>query len=131
MIDTIVSILPDNPKPWIDGLIIYNSFFLSRYVGNDIQNLCGSFFDRPLPKTLILFVVVYSGSRNVGASIVLTMILICIQWLMSNKEDCKPYKERNYKSSINKNIWVEPAAAFSPAPSAPPCGGGMCSMSPH
>jgi hypothetical protein len=128
--ETFVSLVGSSPKPWIDGLIMYNSFFLSRYVGNDIQNLCGNMFDRPLPKTLILFVVMYTGSRNVAVSIVLTILLIGVQYVMTNKEECKPYKERNYKSSINKNIWVEPAATFIPAPTAA-CGGGMCSMTPQ
>lgn len=136
-IGAVISAIPTSPKVWIDGLVIYNSFFLSRYVGNDIQNMCGSFFDAAIPKSIILYIVIYAGSRNVVVSLVIGTIMLFMQWWMSRKQQCMPYKERSSKTPMVKNLWIEPATGATStvtptvAPPTPACGAGMCSLTPH
>ena len=97
---------PTLGKPHLDALLLYFNFFLSRYVGNDVQYLCGNMFDTPVAKTVILFAIMYSGSRDVKVALVMTAVCLTFQYVMSRCVQCAPYVEKNKHSKTEKSVWV-------------------------
>ncbi len=98
--------LPTYGKPYLDALLLYFSFFLSRYPGNDVQVLCGNVFDTALAKTVILFAIMYSGSRDVRVALVMTGIFLSLHYVLSKCEGCGPYADKTKHDKVRKGMWV-------------------------
>ena len=101
-----LSSLPLSGKPYLDAILLYFSFFLSRYPGNDIQVLCGNMFDTPLAKTLIVFVIMYSGSRDIHVAILMTLVCLGFQYYLSKCESCGPYVDKTKMKNVQKGVWI-------------------------
>jgi hypothetical protein len=82
-------------KPWVDALVTYTNFFLSRYVSQDIAMLCGSVFDTPGFKTLTLFGIMYGATRNIRLATIFTVVLLILNLFMANNKQCHPYRSLN------------------------------------
>lgn len=109
--------LPPFDKKYIDAFVTYVTFFLSRYVGNDVQVLCGSLFDTPIAKTLILFAIMYSATKEARVAAVMTVFFLLAQYLLSRNKQCGPYVDKTAKSNMDTNIWA-PNLSTNEAPSS-------------
>ena len=98
--------IPTLGKPHLDAFLLYFTFFLSRYPGNDIQYLCGSLFDTPVAKTVILFAIMYSGSRDIKVAVIMTAVFLTFQYVLSRCAKCTPYVDKNKHSKTEKSMWV-------------------------
>lgn len=98
--------LPPWDERYVNAFNIYVVFFLGRYVSEDIKLICGSLFDHPVAKTLILFVVLFNVSKSAPISTFWTVIFLTLQWLMSRYSKCKPYIDKGPKDDLDTNIWV-------------------------
>lgn len=86
----------------------YLGYFGSRYVGNDIQLLCGNVLDHPIVKTFTLFCIMFQATDNFYLGSVMTIIFLTIQYAMSNSESCRNYIDKTTmkKSEERGKPWV-------------------------
>jgi hypothetical protein len=76
------------------GFATYMGYFGSRYVGNDIQVLCGNIFDHELVKTVTLFCIMFQATDNVRIALWLTFALSVIKWVMTEWPVCDRYVDK-------------------------------------
>jgi hypothetical protein len=97
-------------KEWMDAIVLYNNFFLSRYIARDISLICGSVFDQPGAKTLILFVFVYSATRNIQSATLATFVILVANYWMSSSKVCYPVAEKSESDALGMGFWATKTA---------------------
>ena len=103
----------DIQKKVIKSIVTYMAYFGSRYVGNDIQLLCGNIFDRAFVKTLTLFCIMFQATDNLELAIIMTLIFLVAQYLMSLSPVCTKYIDPTAtnsgtgKASIASTSWPQ------------------------
>lgn len=88
-------------KKCFKALVSYMGYFGSRYVGNDIQLLCGNILDHPVVKTFTLFCVMYQATDNFDIALIMTIVFLILQYVMSITSICTKYVE---KISTNRHV---------------------------
>jgi hypothetical protein len=96
---------------YFDAIAAYVAYFFSRYVGNDVQLLCGSVLDTPFMKTFTLFCVLYlAGGKNVKIALTMTIVFLLFQFFLSKNQNCGPYTDKTNvnpsKLNIENTSWV-------------------------
>ena len=86
----------------------YFAFFGSRFVGNDIQLLCGNYFDHPIVKTFTLWCIMYNASDNVKIATAVTLVILLLQYILSNVDACKPYEDKLGSSQLDTRNYIWP-----------------------
>lgn len=81
-------------EKWFKCVCSYLSFFGSRFVGNDIQLLCGNILDHPFVKTFTLFCIMYQASNSFDIAIKMTVGLLIAQYLLSMLSVCQNYVDK-------------------------------------
>lgn len=96
-----------NSPKYTKTVVTYMAYFGSRYVGNDIQVLCGNIFDHPYVKTFTLFCIMYQASDNLNIATTMTLFFLTIQYFLSNVSTCKPYVDTTSSKNVEtkKTIW--------------------------
>lgn len=92
------------------AIVAYMGYFASRYVGNDIQNICGNLLDTPVAKTFTLFCIMFQATDNLNLSITMTIVFLLIQYVMSITPQCGKYIEKTdakRKVNIHATAWAK------------------------
>jgi len=84
----------DVKRKFAKGVAAYMGYFGSRYVGNDIQVLCGNIFDHELVKTFTLFCIMFQVTDNVRIALWLTFALSVIKGIMTVWPVCDRYVDK-------------------------------------
>jgi len=100
-------------KKCTKAVISYMAYFGSKYVGNDIQVLCGNLLDHPYMKTFTLFCIMYQATDRFDLSIIMTSFFLVLQYVMSLQPICNKYidktsPDRGVKTSAR--IWARDKA---------------------
>jgi hypothetical protein len=95
-------------KRFIAAIVAYISFFGSRFVGNDIQVMCGSLFDTQLGKTVTLFAIMYQASQDVKTALYVTLFFMLFQYTLSFSTFCGPYVDKTAMKNvpIHGRVWA-------------------------
>ena len=91
------------------AIVSYMGYFGSRYVGNDIQLLCGNLLDHPVAKTFTLFCIMYQATDNFDLAITMTIFFLILQYVMSVLPSCNKYTEKTdnkRKVNIHATTWA-------------------------
>lgn len=99
--------IPFNPQ-YVDAIVAYVSYFGSRFVGNDLQVLCGNVFDHPIAKTFTLFCIMYQASKSVKVATVMTTFFLFFQFILSRNRDCSPYRDKTSAQSLDTRNYFWP-----------------------
>ena len=83
------------------AIMTYMGYFGSRFVGNDIQVLCGNVLDTPLAKSFTLFCIMYQATDNLNVALSMTLVFVIIQYLMSISPSCGKYKDKTTSKHVN------------------------------
>ena len=76
------------------AIVSYMGYFGSRYVGNDIQLLCGNILDHPVAKTFTLFCIMFQATDNLDLAVTMTIFFLILQYVMSILPSCNKYTEK-------------------------------------
>lgn len=79
----------------------YMGYFGSRFVGNDIQVLCGNLLDHPIAKTFTLFCIMFQSTDSLNLSIFMTVLFLILQYFMSVSPACNRYIDKTSAKNIN------------------------------
>lgn len=79
----------------------YMGYFGSRFVGNDIQVLCGNLLDHPIAKTFTLFCIMFQATDNLNLAIFMTVVFLILQYFMSITPACNRYIDKTAAKNIN------------------------------
>jgi len=82
------------------AIVSYMGYFASRYVGNDIQMMCGNLLDHPIAKTFTLFCVMFQATDNFDIALIMTTAFLLAQYFMSVSPLCAPYKEKTQAKHV-------------------------------
>jgi len=88
-------------KKCFKALVSYMGYFASRYVGNDIQLLCGNLLDHPIMKTFTLFCIMFQATDNFDLALTMTIAFLILQYVMSTCTVCTKYVE---KTAEKRNV---------------------------
>jgi hypothetical protein len=107
--DGVTMFIGDNGKRCLKGLIAYMGYFGSRYVGNDIQVLCGNLLDHPIAKTFTLFCIMMQATDNLKLAASMTLFFLVVQYIMSVTEPCNKYVDKLAapKVNIHQTVWAK------------------------
>ena len=95
-------VLTGDSKRFFQTVIAYMAYFGSRYVGNDIQVLCGNIFDNAYVKTFTLFcIMMQAAEANVTIALIMTICFLFAQYLMSRSAKCRPYADKTIAKKID------------------------------
>jgi len=97
---------PLTSNKWIDVACLYNNFFLSRYVSHDIDAICGSIYDTPAMKTLILFMFAFSATRDIQVATVVTVIIVIINTMLTLNSSCRPSEDDMIEDDLGSGFWA-------------------------
>ena len=91
----------------VKAFATYMGYFGAKYVGNDIQVLCGNIFDHPAVKTLTLFCIMFQATDNVRIALSVTMVLLCFQYVISLAPTCGKYLDKTVAKRVDNHgvIW--------------------------
>jgi hypothetical protein len=89
------------------ALVSYMGYFGSRYVGNDIQLLCGNIFDHPVVKTFTLFCIMFQATNSFDLGLTMTVVFLILQYVMSISPMCNKYID---KTSSGRRIDIHATA---------------------
>jgi hypothetical protein len=89
------------------AVISYMGYFGSRYVGNDIQLLCGNLLDHPIAKTFTLFCIMFQATDNLDLAVTMTTFFLIIQYVMSVTPSCNKYQD---KTDTKRNVNIHATA---------------------
>lgn len=90
------------------GVVSYLGYFGSRYVGNDIQLLCGNILDHPVMKTFTLFCIMFQATDNFDLALMMTIGFLILQYVMSISPMCNKYVDKTVdkrKVNIHATAW--------------------------
>ena len=89
-------LLLSNPafKKCFKAVVSYMGYFGSRYVGNDIQLLCGNILDHPVMKTFTLFCIMFQATDNFDLALMMTIAFLIVQYIWSISPMCNKYVEK-------------------------------------
>ncbi len=95
-------------KKCAKAVISYMGYFGSRFVGNDIQLLCGNILDTPLAKSFTLFCIMYQAVDNLSLALVMTLFFISVQYVMSINPACNKYVDKTTAKNVNigSTVWA-------------------------
>lgn len=96
-------------KKCFKGIVSYMGYFASRYVGNDIQLLCGNILDHPVMKTFTLFCIMFQATDNIDLALMMTIGFLIIQYVMSISPMCSKYADKTNvrkKTKSSSTAWV-------------------------
>jgi hypothetical protein len=79
-----------NQKILLRCLSSYVGFFLSRFLGNDLQKRFGAYMDVPLVKMLTLFVLMWQASESVLTAVYATAIILVIHYCLDRHLPAPP-----------------------------------------
>ena len=90
------------------AIVTYISFFGSRFVGNDIQVMCGSLFDTPMGKTVTLFAIMFQASQDVRVALYATLFFMTLQYILSWSRFCSPYIDKTTAKNVETRgrVWA-------------------------
>ncbi len=91
----------------VKGFITYMGYFGAKYVGNDIQVLCGNIFDHAAVKTFTLFCIMYQATDRLHLSLILTTFFMTFQYVLSLTTTCSKYVDKTGARNIDRTnvIW--------------------------
>jgi hypothetical protein len=101
-----ITLPPLSTDAWINAVCLYNNFVLSRYVTQDMAEICGSVFDTPGMKTFILFMFVYSASRNIQVATVMTIGIVIMNMMLARNSACYSIDDRYDENYIGVGFWT-------------------------
>jgi hypothetical protein len=95
-------------KRLTSAVVTYISFFGSRFVGNDIQVMCGSLFDTAPGKTVTLFAIMYQASQDVRTALYATIFFMALQYTLSLFRGCGPYIDKTTAKNVRTRgrVWA-------------------------
>lgn len=92
------------------AVVAYMGYFGSRYVGNDIQLLCGNILDTVIGKTFTMFCIMMQATGyNLKVATVMTFVALLVQYLASSVSECRPYRDKldgKKQVEIRNTVWV-------------------------
>ena len=83
------------------AVVSYMGYFGSRYVGNDIQMLCGNILDHPIIKSFTLFCIMFQATDSINLALFMTMVFIVLQYVMSVSSICNKYVDKTTAKNVN------------------------------
>jgi hypothetical protein len=92
---------PTNRHKFFKGIISYMAYFGSRFVGNDIQLLCGNVLDHPVAKTFTLFCIMYQATDSFDMAVAMTLFFLIVQYAMSISPACNKYVDKTTAKKVN------------------------------
>lgn len=106
-IDGITEFIGADGKKCMKALIAYMGYFGSRYVGNDIQVLCGNLLDHPIAKTFTLFCIMMQATDNMKLAVGMTLFFLIVQYVMSITAPCNKYVDKTSATKVNihNTVW--------------------------
>ena len=95
-------------KRFTAAVVTYISFFGSRFVGNDIQVMCGSLFDTSLGKTVTLLAIMYQATQDVRTALYATVFFMTLQYICSRLRACGPYIDKTTAKNVETRgrVWA-------------------------
>lgn len=93
-------------KKCFKALVSYMGYFGSRYVGNDIQLMCGNVLDHPVAKTFTLFCVMFQATDNIDLALMMTVVFLILQYIMSVAPFCGNYAEKTTAKRVKTRATV-------------------------
>lgn len=88
-------------KKIFKAVVSYMGYFGSRFVGNDVQVLCGNLFDHPIVKTFTMFCIMFQATENFNLAVMLTLAALIMQYLMSILPACNKYIDKTAAKNVN------------------------------
>ncbi len=94
-------------KRLVKGFVTYMAYFGAKYVGNDIQVLCGNILDHAWVKTFTLFCIMYQAADDVKLALCLTVFFLIAQYSVSLSPTCNSYVDKTVAKHIERhaNVW--------------------------
>lgn len=93
----------------VKAIASYMGYFGSRFVGNDIQLMCGNLLDTSVGKTFTLYcIMLQATSFNYKFALYATLVCLLGQYLASLYSQCRPYRDKTDKTkslNIMNTIW--------------------------
>jgi hypothetical protein len=98
----------DIGKKVIRAVITYMAYFGAKYVGNDIQVLCGNILDHALVKSFTLFCIMFQATDNLKLALLMTAFFMTCQYLLSLSPVCNKYVDKTVAPRIDHHATVWP-----------------------
>ncbi len=92
----------------IKGFVTYMGYFGAKYVGNDIQVLCGNIFDHAVVKTFTLFCIMYQATDRVHLALLMTVFFMTFQFILSMTTTCNKYIDKTTSTSVDRTAVIWP-----------------------
>jgi len=93
------------------ALATYMGYFGSRFVGNDIQLICGNLLDTTIGKTFTLFCIMMQATTyNWQIALLMTLVFLVVQYFSSTLSECRPYRDKlsgDKDINIMNTAWVD------------------------
>ena len=107
-----MSISDQTLKKCFKGVVSYMGYFASRYVGNDIQLLCGNLLDHPIAKTFTLFCIMFQATDNLDLALMMTIGFLILQYVMSLSPICSKYVDKTSAKKVktDSTVWAHDKA---------------------
>jgi len=93
------------------AIMTYMGYFGSRFVGNDIQVLCGNLLDTPLVKSFTLFCLMFQATDNINIALCMVIVFIVLQYAMSTCDACGKYVDKTTTKRVRNVGTAWPQAA--------------------
>lgn len=85
------------------------AYFGAKYVGNDIQVLCGNILDHAWVKSFTLFCIMFQATDNVKLALAMTCFFMTCQYLLSLSPVCDKYVDKTIAPRIDHHATVWPS----------------------
>lgn len=97
----------DVKKRVAKAFVTYMGYFGSRYVGNDIQLLCGNILDHALVKSITLFCIMFQATDNIKIALSMTAFFLTVQFLLSLSPTCNKYVDKLAAKRVDSDgvVW--------------------------
>lgn len=96
------------------SVMTYMAYFGSRFIGNDIQVLCGNLLDTPLMKSFSLFCILHNTIDNMNIALAMSIFFVLFQYLMSILPACNKYTDKTIVKNVNNYATAWPKVTESP-----------------
>lgn len=85
----------------------YMGYFGAKYVGNDIQVLCGNIFDHAIVKSFTLFCIMFQATDNLRIALGMTAFLLTCQFIISLSPVCGKYVDKTFAKNVDSDgiVW--------------------------
>ena len=90
----------DESQKYFKAIGSYMAFFGSRYVGNDIQLMCGNIMDHAYVKTFTLYCIMFNATSSFKIATIVTCGFLLLQYIMSISPQCSNYVDKNAKRRV-------------------------------